>query len=388
MGRSRVGAPGLRALRSATPTSPRGPVRLLALAALLLGAAALLGTLGPRVFDGGSDAVPDATAATPKHIGIPAPPEPKRVAPTIFVAPGATGEDCTAAAPCGSLDAALGKAKPGAGVQLAAGRYGPQILKSDARPAGSAPVVVRPAPGAKVAFEELRCGPWTGDVGAGAFDLGGVTVAGVLIHRCDRVTLRRVTVAGGLFLEGSTNFAMVGGSVGPGADFHPDVSAVYGAQPPIVPRNILFDGVRFHDWQVRTAGKHIECLQISDVQRLTVRGSSFVRCDTFDLHIAGTVGGPVRDVVIEDNFFGATSDHSGVTPAYYSLSVRNGIGVHITRNRSNQAWALPAAGDVVQRWVLSRNVAPMKAYQCDDRITYMHNRWSRAKCGPTDRPTR
>jgi hypothetical protein len=326
----------------------------------------------------------DAAAATTSHSRIMAPPEPAATAPTLLVAPGGTGEACRPDDPCGSLQTAVARARPGEVVALAGGTYGPVVLKADARPAGSAPVVVRPQPGAAVRLGEVRCGEWSGDRGAGSVELADVTVAGVLVHRCDRITLRRVRVAGGLFLEGSTNFSMVGGSVGPGVDFHPDVAAVYGSQPPVVPRNILFDGVRFHDWIVRTPGKHIECLQVSDVDGLTVRRSRFERCDTFDLHVDGTTAGPVRDVVIEDNWFGTTSDHSGATPAYYSLSVRDGVGVVIARNRSRQAWALPAADAEVRGWTLEGNVAPMRGDQCDDRIRYRANRWTRARCGRGD----
>jgi hypothetical protein len=303
---------------------------------------------------------------------------------TRYVAPGARGR-CTRTSPCGSLATALKGARPGSVIQVAGGRYPEQVLKADGRRAGAAAVTIRPARGARARFAGLRCGAWSGDVGPGALRITGVRFDNVLVHRCDRLTLRDVEVHGGLYLEGSTRFSMIGGSVGPGTDFHPDVKAVYQSKPPIVPRKILFDGVRFHDWTLRTPGEHIECLQISDVDGLTIRRSRFERCDTFDLHVEGTEAGPVRDVRIEDNDFGTTSDHSGSTRAYYSLSVRDGIGVTILRNRSRQGWALPAKDATVEGWTVAHNSAPMGSWQCDARITYRLNRWIGARCGATDR---
>jgi hypothetical protein len=243
---------------------------------------------------------------------------------------------------------------------------------------------VRPAPGARVVLGQVSCGQWSGDTGPSRVELRDVTVDGALIHICDQWTLRNVRVTGAVYLEGSTNFSMVGGSVGPGTDYHSDVSAVYDSDPPIVPRNVLFERVRFHDWKLKTPGKHIECLQVSDVRTLVVRGSRFERCDTFDLHVGGTVAGPVHDVLIEDNDFGTTGDHSNSAKDYYSLSVRDGIGVTIRRNRSAQGWALPARDDVLQRWTLSDNVAPMERWQCDERIHWIHNHWTHARCSTSD----
>lgn len=308
------------------------------------------------------------------------------MAPTQFVARGGAG-DCSRSAPCGSLQQALRQARPGAVVEIAAGRYPEQILTADSRPAGSVAVTLEAAQGAKVIFAGVRCGAATGDRGPSALRIVGMRFDNVLINRCDRLSLHGVEIHGGLFLEGSTRFSMLGGSIGPGTDFHSDIKAVYRSTPPIVPRRILFDGVRFHDWKVETPGEHIECLQVSDVDGLVIRRSRFERCDTFDLHIQGTEAGPVKDVVIEDNEFGTSGDHSNSIRPYYSLSVRDGIGVRIARNRSTQGWALPAADATVKDWTVSQNSAPMRSWQCDERIAYERNRWTGDGCGPTDVPT-
>jgi len=321
-------------------------------------------------------------------IGPFAPPEPPLPPPSRFVSPGGSDNgSCSAAAPCASLDAAIHAADAGEHVQVAAGTYPVQILTPDASRAAGGPVVlVRPAPGAQVRTGELRCGRYFGEFGADAVDIGDITVNGVLAQRCDRLTLRRVTVDSGVFVNGSTNFSMVGGSVGPGVDYHPDVAAVSDEEPKIVPRNVVFDGVYFHDWTLATPGVHIECLQVSDVRGFALRNSRFHNCDTFAAHIDGTTSGPVEDIVVENNVFEPSLDHTGgSTPAYYSLSVRDGARVVIRNNASTQSFAFPAADQSISGWRVANNIAPLDQHQCDNRIAYSHNLWSGARCGSTDR---
>jgi hypothetical protein len=369
----------------------RATARSAALAAL---AVVLAGVL-IVVLSGGGAAAPqrkarEAPAPDPEPAprGIAAPAEPAVGAPGLFVAPdGEKGGSCTEADPCDSLGRAVELAQPGDLVELAAGRYGLQVLSAAAGPqSGDGVIAVRPAPGARVRLGELRCGRWNGDLGPDAVDVADISVRSVVVQRCDRFTLRRVTIKGGIFVNGSSNFSMLGGSVGPGVDYHPDVAAVYESDPPIVPRNVLFDGVHFHDWTLKTPGVHIECLQVSDVHGFTLRDSRFSNCDTFDVHVDGTVAGPVKDVVIEGNDFGRTGDHTnGKTPAYYGLSVRDGEDVYIGRNRAEQAFALPAPEEAISDWVLESNQAPLEPWQCDARMRYEQNEWDGARCGPTDR---
>jgi hypothetical protein len=340
----------------------------------------------------GDDETPEPDGPRADGGGYPvgpfAPPEPPLPPPSRFVAPGASDNgSCAASTPCGSLDAAIHAANAGELVQVAAGTYPVQILTPDSSRAPGSPVVlVRPAPGAQVRTGELRCGRYFGEFGADAVDIGDMTVNGVLAQRCDRLTLRRVTVDAGVFVNGSSNFSMVGGSVGPGVDYHPDIAAIYDVEPKIVPRNVVFDGVYFHDWTLATPGVHIECLQVSDVRGFALRNSHFHNCDTFDAHIDGTTSGPVEDVVVENNIFEPSLDHTGgSTPAYYSLSIRDGARVLIRNNASTQSFAWPAASQPISDWRVVNNVAPLDQYQCDNRIAYSHNLWTGARCGSSDR---
>jgi hypothetical protein len=129
----------------------------------------------------------------------------------------------------------------------------------------------------------------------------------------------------------------------------------------------------------------MECLQVSDVVGFTLRNSTFSNCDTFGIHVKGTIVGPVQDVVIENNWFMPSTDGTGgQVPTYYSLSVRDGKNVLIRNNASDQAFALPSAGDSVTNWTVANNIAPLASNQCDGRIGWSHNLWSSTKCGSTD----
>jgi hypothetical protein len=370
----------------------RSPARLAAIVALAVALSALLvvvlgggGKAAPRP---GKAESPRSDPAATAQRGILAPPEPQIGEPVLYVAP--TGDDrgqCSASAPCRKISRAVELARPGDHIQLAAGRYGLQVLGPGAgAQAGEAAIAVRPAPGAAVRLGELRCGRWNGDRGPDGVDIADISARSVVVQQCDRFTLRDVTIKGGVFVNGSTNFSMIGGSVGPGVDYHPDVAAVYESNPSIVPRNVLFDGVEFHDWTLATPGVHIECLQVSDVHGFTLRNSTFSNCDTFDVHIDGTVAGPVKDVVIEGNEFGKTGDHTnGKTPAYYGFSIRDGENVYIGGNRAAQAFAMPAPEEAIADWILADNRAPLEPWQCDARLRYERNEWDGARCGPTDR---
>jgi hypothetical protein len=315
------------------------------------------------------------------NVGIPAPPEPPHVAPSVFIAPnGSDGAPCTQSAPCASFDRAFHVAKPGAAIQAAGGSYPKQVLTPDSsKPAGSAVVALRPAPGATVTAGEIDCGQYAGYQGASRVELADINTADVVVQSCDRFTLRRVNVGGGVFVDGSTNFSMVGGSMGPGLNYHPDVQAMKG----VVPNTVLFDGVAFHDWTATDPSVHMECLQVSDVVTFTLRNSTFRNCDIFDFHLQKTVAGPPSDVTIENNVFAPSVSHAGL-PTYFGLSVRTGSNVVIRNNASDQAPIFAEASDFASNWIVANNVMPFAQQQCDSRLAFSHNLWSGAKCSSTD----
>jgi hypothetical protein len=290
------------------------------------------------------------------------------------VAPaGSADAPCTRDDPCGSLERAYAEAQPGDVVLLAAGTYGNQVLPlEEAKTPGR--VVFRPAPGARVRLGDV-------EVRARGVTLERVTVTGWSTHdTADGVTFRDVTVRGGIFVNSSSNVAVLGGSVGPGVDFHPQIAS----DPPGAPStDILIDGVTFHDWTRTSTDVHTECLLVAGVRRLTIRNSRFRNCSVFALSLGEFNGsGPPRDVTIENNFFDGTTD--GFFTLHFNTNTSRLENVLVRYNSAAQGFY--HANDVKAlagvRFV--GNVAPANPWDCNRRVEYRHNVWDGAACGPTD----
>ncbi len=82
---------------------------------------------------------------------------------------------------------------------------------------------------------------------------------------------------------------VLGGSVGPGVDYHP----IIGADGAVPPRNILIDGVLFHDWRPQqVTSVHTECLQIGAGDGIVIRGTD--SCDAMSWACTSATGGSSR----------------------------------------------------------------------------------------------
>jgi hypothetical protein len=111
---------------------------------------------------------------------------------------------------------------------------------------------------------------------------------------------------------GSRNTSVIGGDIGPslvGGEFH-TVWITFGDHDG-EPRNLLLDGVYFHDFSKAKEGDHTQCIFITGGNGVTIRNSRFVRCDVFSI-FAGTPWWkqglpPLRNVTIENNFFDAST---------------------------------------------------------------------------------
>jgi hypothetical protein len=287
-------------------------------------------------------------------------------APIVYLSPaGSDSNSCTRERPCLSFGRVWNDSTAGQVVEVAAGTYGRQELGPYLLGAARAPVVFRPAPGARVTvgevivkgshleFRDMRFGGWSTSAEA------------------RNVTFRRIT-SKNLFIWSSTNIRVLGGSVGPGQglDYDPQLTTASGSRHP--PTNILIDGVRFHDWW-RPAGSdfHTECLQVGSGVNVVIRNSRFERCSTHDIFIRSwgdTNGGahPIRGWLIEKNRFGATLD------GYFALQLAEGAtpgqpceNVLIRNNSSRQSMhiACPAGGAKGVR--IESNILPeMRSYAC------------------------
>jgi hypothetical protein len=295
---------------------------------------------------------------------------------TLLVSPlGADTSPCTAAAPCLSFDRAYHVAKPGQVVELAAGDYGSQEIFADGSKTSPTDVVFRPQAGAAVTL--------TGglDVHGSHVAFERLTVNGhwQTFHETDDVTFRGVTVNGVILTQSSSNISILGGSVGGAVDTKPQI----GAWPPSTTnRNILIDGVVFHDVTRTAEDQHVECLLVAGIDGLVIRNSRFLNCAVFDLSLGEMNGSPPpNNITIENNFFAAAN-------GFYSLSFNdNSTGfsnVLIRNNSSAQAMYLGKDIKSLTNVRVVANIAPNAQYACDSRIAYSYNVWQGARCGKTD----
>jgi len=239
----------------------------------------------------------------------------------LFVS--STGSDaraCTAAAPCQTLARALQLAKPGAIVQLRAGTYPGQGLEGGK---DGAPIVFEPAPGATVTFSgQLTVTSSKNLTIRGVHIANEVVSPGLLLQACNvNIRVEDVVAKSFAILEGNRNIVLRGGAYGgahtQGVEEDPVVGTSHSRGPgancdgAIAPpsRNLLFDGVLFHDsmWGATSRAfydpAHPDCLQIQGyVQGLVIRNSTFLRCGDSFLGMYPDQG-DIFDVRIENNAF-------------------------------------------------------------------------------------
>jgi hypothetical protein len=236
-------------------------------------------------------------------------------AASLYVSPfGSYTSGCTKTAPCRTFDRAYALAKAGQVVEMAGGTYGSQTIPFDATKTSTADVVFRPAAGATVVVAGLV------NVDGKHVELRGLRATGGWYARkgAQDVTFRDVSAAL-MGIQSASQVSVLGGEVGPwlaNSDGDPKIAKA-SATTTLVPTDILIDGVRFHDI-VRPPGSgyHVECLQVGAAVNLTIRNSRFERCATHGLLVASWYRGyPLRNVLVENNVFGATMD------GYHALKV-------------------------------------------------------------------
>jgi hypothetical protein len=334
---------------------------------VLVAAAALTlaGCGGGKAVDAGPSAQPAANA--------------------LHISPdGDDGAQCTQEEPCRSLARANATASPGDLVLVAPGSYGDQMLPRLSRPAGSEDVVFAAADGARPSMGVVSFGSADQGVpGADHVTMRGIDMSGVLVQRSRDLTFEDVDMRG-FWIAGGSDISIRDARVGGLSDgSHPEISAWFDGRTAVPPRRILIEDVSFHDVAMGAPGDHVECLQATDVKGLVVRGSSFERCDTFDLRVDRYRTEGPSDVLIEENSFGAATDRFGGT-VYYGLAVRAGSRVRILRNQSPVGWAGPELQVRVRDWQVAGN--RMAGGACHPDIVYRGNVWTGGSvCGPGDR---
>jgi hypothetical protein len=293
---------------------------------------------------------------------------------TRYVSP--TGRDygaCGRAHPCATFDAAVHAARAGDVIEVEPGVYGDQLIRSAPRP-GRGRVVLQPARrgarvdvgnlvvlGRHVELRDMRVG--SAKAGPGA----------------DDVTFRRLRMHG-LFITSASRVRVIGGDVGPGVNVNPEIKSATGSR--VAPRDILIDGLRFHDWTRTNPSAHVECLHVMTVDGLTVRRSRFSNCEAFDiLFTRYGQAGPPRHVVIEGNRM------SCCRSGYYSLLIAGPNGTRwddflIRGNRADKPFGV-RPGSTWHNVRFVGNSAPyLNPLLCHmPGVRFTHNRWrARAAC--------
>jgi hypothetical protein len=280
---------------------------------------------------------------------------------------------CAQDDPCLSFDHAYRVAVPGQGVEVAPGAYPLQTIGEDASKTASDDVVFRPAAGGTPTISGL-------DVYGSHLTFAGLRLEGDWATHAatEDVTFRDLTVHGGIFVSSSSDISVIGGSVGGIQDYKPQ----FGAWPwGTHSRNILVDGVTFHDVTRSNDGGHVECLLVGGGDGITIRNSRFRNCDVFDLSLGEMNGsGPPTNVTIENNFFGTANGYLALDFNSNTSSLTN---VLIRNNSATQQLYLGPVPTLENVRVVG-NVAPLAPWTCDTRITYAFNVWNGGTCGPTD----
>jgi hypothetical protein len=303
---------------------------------------------------------------------------------TLHVAPAGSDEnDCSVIAPCMSLGRAYAAAAPGDVVEVAAGSYAAQrVDDDDSKDGARAQVSFRPALGATVTFADLlnyasniRYSGFTIDLqGGGQPDIrGGRDVVLENLH------------ATNFYIAGARrDISVIGGDYGPYASCGggSQITPQWGDEtdPTLMPTDILVEGVTFHDYTVPEScpDAHLDCLHVFPSVHVTVRNSTFLRCEHYGVLLNSNGPGNRDGHVIENNLFGASSVagfalRGGDGEDYDDLTIRNNSGDVITPQVANTLSKVRWTGNAATDFTV-----------CREGVAYSHNVSTLSKCGPTD----
>ena len=342
---------------------------------------------------------------------------------SVFVSTaGSDSNPCTQTAPCASFDRAYHVAQPGQVVQVAAGTYPEQTLLYDASKQGATQhVVFAPAAGASVTINgNINISDTRGVKGASHLTVRDMTLLGdVDLEGCgvpdgqqcpadlssgsDDLTFQNLRVKGpyAFVCHSCTNVQILGGVWGPDSYLpchnsdHPEVSPAYDS---VLggklkrPNHILIDGARWQNFARCTNTDHTECLQFEPADYVTITDSVFTHCDTITLAFFTSLAYDSKSpagyaapdhVVLENNFLDHSYDATG-GETYNALQIPDCTNCVIRNNSWLQNAYLPTSTSLNN--VVVGNVGPQVPWSCGGSgITFSHNVFEGAACGPTDK---
>ena len=300
---------------------------------------------------------------------------------TVFLSPtGSDSGNCTRAAPCRSLQRGYRMARPGGLVELAGGAYGEQELAADARKAGEV-VTFRRGSSGRPSFERLEISPGVnGVVIVGLHFVDGIAVGtGDDGAPAQNITLRNTT--GSRFtIMNAKSVSILGGSYGPSVD-DPSQIKVYNPDDAALPRDILIERVRFHDYTRTADDVHTECLQVYAGERITLRRNRFTNCDgTGSLALTTLSSTRLKDVLVENNWFDERGD------AFYAVQADVSVENLIFRYNSSLKGLIftECTKALCGSAIVTGNYMPWSHSLCVPTARYAHNVFEGGKCGATD----
>jgi hypothetical protein len=300
---------------------------------------------------------------------------------------GSDGSACTPAAPCLSLGRAYRVASPGDTVLVGAGSYPSQTVDSDAGKEGAVPpVLIRPEPGASVTLGDLSTYASNVHYTGFVFPSGGgePTVLGGHDVVLEGMRARNFYVRGSTNRTPPSRVTILGGEFGPfpscGGGAQITAANVDERDPAKMPSDIVVDGIYIHDYSVPSScpGAHLDCMHVFSVLRVTVRNSTFTRCEHYGILLNSNGAGLADGHLIENNFFGAT----GIA----GFALRGGDGEdfeNVTVRYNSGGLITPQTDNVLRnvRWVAN---AATDFGGCRSGISYEYNVSPRQACSSTD----
>lgn len=298
----------------------------------------------------------------------------------LYVAVGGSdSRGCSLKTPCGTVAHAFSAAPPGGSVVVEAGSYPDQVIPRSTR-ISTRRVIVAAQRGAT--FTNL-------DIFGSHVEISGVTTDGWYVKPgATDVILRRVISTSPVFITAASNVRVIGGQVYSSKPYVHNGSQLKddGGVPP---RDIVFDGVFFHDFRKDPASSdHVDCLHILSGDGVIVRDSRFWNCEHFDILLTrfGTAGSPTN-VLIENNFLSCCGS------GFYSLQLGGGHNevwknIVVRYNSTDKALNVDSANSIDSGVAFIANVAPhMPSGICNrSGITIDYNVLaSGPRCGRHDR---
>jgi hypothetical protein len=220
----------------------------------------------------------------------------------LDVAPGGRG-DCSRANPCGDLDAAIARAGSGSEIVMAAGSYPRQSLTRRPMQKLDRNMVIRAAPDTVVTVASLR-------IATPHITLRDIRVEGDVVTDKDaeahHLRLEKLKVRNGtVFFNNADHSAIVESEISEGVN-RDGINVKDGSD------DVLLEGNFVHDMRADRAtnerGVHVDCLQVFNASRVTIRSNRFLNCSQRAVLVQTTADIDTKQISISNNVFGPCLD--------------------------------------------------------------------------------